>query len=127
MGIKHGLTLREEHRLKVFDNMMISRICGQKREKVVEGWRRLHNEELHNLYGSQNVIRVIISRRMRLVGQVACMGKMKNVYSILVGKSEGKRPLVRPRHRQEGNIRINLGEIVWEAVDWIYLAQGRNE
>jgi hypothetical protein len=70
-----------------------------KRKEVVGGWRRLHNEELHNLYASPNIIRIIKSRRMRWVGHVACIGEMRNSFNILVGKHEEKRPLGRPRHR----------------------------
>jgi PAS domain-containing protein len=76
MGVKLGpLTLREEHRLRVFENRALRRIFGQKREKVIGGWRKLHNEELHNLYGSQRIIRMIKSRRMRWAGHVARMGR----------------------------------------------------
>jgi hypothetical protein len=81
------------------------------------GWRRLHNEELHNLYTSQNITGVNKSRRMRRAGHVAHMKEMRNSYNILVGKPEGKRPLGRPRNRCEDNIRMDLREILWEAVE----------
>jgi hypothetical protein len=81
--------------------------------------RKFQNEEHHNLYLSLNNIRVIKSRIMRLAVHVACMGAMRNVYKILVGKPEGKKPLERPRHRWEDNIKMDL-EIVWEDVDWIH-------
>jgi hypothetical protein len=74
---------------------------GAKREEVVGDWRRLHNEELRNLYASPYIVRVIKSRRVRWTGQVARMGEMRNGYEILVGKPEGKRPLGRPRRRWE--------------------------
>jgi hypothetical protein len=85
----------------------------------------LHNDELHSLYSSPNIVRVIKSRRMRWVGHVARMGRGRGVYGILMGKHEGKRPLGRPRHRWEDNIRINLREIVIDGVNWIRLAQDR--
>jgi hypothetical protein len=91
-----------------------------------EGWRRLHNEGLHNLYASLNIIRVIKSRRVRWAGHVDGMREMKNTYNTLVGKQEGKRPLGRTRHRWEDNIRMDLREVGWEGVDWIHLAQDRD-
>jgi len=96
-------TLREEHRLRVFENRVL-RIFGHKREEVVGGWRRLHNEELHNLYTT----RVIKSRRMRWTGHVSCMGEMRNAYKILVGKPERKTSLERPRCGWEANISMDL-------------------
>jgi hypothetical protein len=86
------------------ENRVLRRIFGPKREKVAGSWRRLHNEELHNLYASPNITRVIKSRKMRWVGHVTCMGEMRNAYIILVRKPEGKRS----RHRGEDNIRIYL-------------------
>jgi hypothetical protein len=106
----------------VSENRMLRRVFGTKREYVAGGWRTLHNEELHNLYASINIIRVIKSR-MRWVGHVARMGETRNVYSIFVGKLEGKRPLGRPRRGCENNIRMDLREIAWEGVDWIHLAR----
>jgi hypothetical protein len=88
-------------------------IFGPKREDVIGGWRRLHNEELHNLYTSLNFIWMRKSRRMLWVEHVAHMGEVRNAYSILVGKPEGKRPLRIPRCRWEYNIRIDLKEIRW--------------
>jgi hypothetical protein len=86
----------------------------------------LHNEELHILYSSPNIIREIKSRRMRCAGHVARMGAERNVYRVLMGKSEGKRRLGRPRHRWEDGIRMGLREIFWGSVDWIQLAQDRD-
>jgi hypothetical protein len=83
----------------VFENRMLKRIFGPKRDEVTGGWRILHNEELHNLYSSPSVIRMIKSRRMRWAGYVARKGEKRNAYRILVGMAEGKRPLGRPRHR----------------------------
>jgi len=74
-------------------------VFGPKTEEVVRGWRRMHNEDVYNLYASTNIIRVIKSKRIRWVGHVARMGEMKNAYNILVGKPEGKGPLLRPRRR----------------------------
>jgi hypothetical protein len=93
-------------------------LLGPKRDEVTGGWRKLHNEELHNLYSSPSIIRVIKSRRMRWTGHIARMGEKRNVYRILVG-----RPLGRRRHRWADNIKINLREIGWDVIDWIYLAQ----
>jgi hypothetical protein len=90
--------LREEHRLRVFENRVLRRIFGPKREEN-GSWRKLHNDELHSLYYSSNIVRVFKSRMMRLVGHVARMGYVRGVYSVLVGRPEGKRPLGRPRCR----------------------------
>jgi hypothetical protein len=89
-------------------------------------WRKLHNEELHGLYSSPSIIRVIKARRMRWVGHVAYMGEVRGAYNIFVGKSEGRRPLGRPRHRWEDNIKMDLGEIGFGNVDWICLAEDRD-
>jgi hypothetical protein len=92
---------------------------------VTGGWRKLHNEELHNLYSSPSIIRIIKSRRMRWAGHVARMGEKRNVNRLLVRKPEGKRPLGRPRRRWIDNIKINLLEMGVSVVDWIGLAQDR--
>jgi hypothetical protein len=92
---------------------------------VMEGWRKLHNEELHNLYSSPSIIRIIKSRRMRWAGHVARMGEKRNVYKLLVGKPEGKRPLGRPRRRWIDNIKMDLLGMGLSVVDWIGLAQDR--
>jgi hypothetical protein len=92
---------------------------------VTGGWRKLHNEELHHLYSSPSIIRIIMSRRMRWAGHVARMGEKKNVYRLLVGKPEGKRPLGRPRCRWIGNIKMDLLEIGVSVVYWIGLAQDK--
>jgi hypothetical protein len=85
-----SLTVREEHKLGVFENRVLRRIFGPKRDGVMGGWRKMYNEELHNLYSSPNIIRIIKARRMRWAGHVARMGEKRNMYRLLVGKSEGK-------------------------------------
>jgi hypothetical protein len=92
-----SLTLREEHRLRVFENMVLRRVFGPKRDEVTGEWRKLHNEELHDLYSSPSILRIIKSRRIRWADHVARMGEKRNAYKLLVGKTEGKRPLGRPR------------------------------
>jgi hypothetical protein len=103
-----SLTEREEHKLRVFENRVLRRIFGPKRDGVMGGWRKLYNEELHNLYSLPSIIRIIKSRRMRWVGHVTRMGEKRNVYWLLVGKAEGKKPLGRPRHRWIDNIKMDL-------------------
>jgi hypothetical protein len=94
-----SLILREQHSLRVFENRVQRRIFGPKRNEVTGGWRKLHNDEIHNLYSSRSVIRIINSRRMRWARHEARMGNKKNLYRILVQKLEGKRPVGRPRRR----------------------------
>jgi hypothetical protein len=101
------------------------RIFGPKREEVTGKWRKLHIEELRDLYSS-SIIGIIKSRRMRWAGHLVRMGEKRNAYRLLVGKPEGKRPLGRPRRRWVDNIRMDLGEVGWGDVDWIGLAQDRN-
>jgi hypothetical protein len=105
----------------VFENRVLRRIFGPKRDEITGEWRKLPNEELHILYSSPNIIRQIKSRRMRWEGHVARMGKNKNVYKVLIGKPEGKRPLERPRHRWEDGIRMDLGEI---GCSWFRIGTG---
>jgi hypothetical protein len=100
-----SLTLREEHRLRVFENRVLKRIFGPKRDEVTGGWRELHNEELHDLYSSPSIVRMIKARRMRWAGHLARMGEVRTAYNILVGRPEGRRPLGRPRRRWEDNIK----------------------
>jgi len=118
--------LREEKKLRVFENMVLRRIFGPRRDEETGEWRRLHNEELNDLYCSPNIVRVIKSRRMRWAGHVACMGEERWVYRVLVGKPEGKRPLGRPRRRWVDNIRMDLQEVEYGYMDWIGLAQDRD-
>jgi hypothetical protein len=109
----------------VFENRVLRRIFGPKRDEVTGEWRKLHNEELRILYSSPNIIRQIKSRRMRWAGHVARMGEERNVYRVLMGMPKGKRPLGRPRRRWKDGIRMDLREIGWWSVDWIQLAQDR--
>jgi hypothetical protein len=119
-----SLTLREEHRLRVSENRVLSRIFGPERNEVTGEWRKLHNGELHNLYSSSDIIRQIKSRRMRWVGHVARMGEGRDVFRVLVGKSEGKRPLRRPRRRWEDGLKMDVRETGWG--EWIHLARDRD-
>jgi hypothetical protein len=100
--------LREEHRLRVSENRELRRIFGPKREED-GSWRKLHNDELHNLYSSPNIVRVIKSRRIRWAGYVARIGEGRGVYRLLVGRPEGKRPLGRPRRRWGITLKWTLG------------------
>ncbi|KAJ4443146.1 hypothetical protein ANN_04796 [Periplaneta americana] len=120
------LTLREEHRLRVFENKVLRKIFVAKRDEVTEDWRKLHNTELHALYSSPDIIRNIKSRRLRWAGHVARMGESRNAYRVLVGRPEGKRPLGRPRRRWEDNIKMDLREVGYDDRDWINLAQDRD-
>jgi hypothetical protein len=113
-------------RLRVFENRVLRRIFGPKRDEVTGEWRNLHNEELHNLCSYPDIIRQVKSRRMRWAGHVARMGEEGKVYKVLVGKPEGKRLLGRPRRRWEDGIRIDLTEIGLVGVDWIRLSQDRD-
>jgi len=103
--------------------MVLMRIFGCRRDEVTGEWRRLHNEELNDLYCSPNIVRVIKSTRITWAGHVARMGEERAVYRVLVGKPEGRRPLGRPRRRWVDNIRLDLQEVGWGYVDWIRLAQ----
>jgi len=120
-----SLTLREERKLRVFENMVLRRI-GPRRDEVTGEWRRLHNEELNDLYSSPNIVWVIKSRRMRWTGHVVCMGEERAVYRVLMGKPEGRRPLGRPRCRWVDIIRMDLQEVGCGYMDWIGLAQDRD-
>jgi hypothetical protein len=121
-----SLTLREEHRLRVFENSVLRRIFGPKRDEVTGGWRKLHNEELHRLNSSPSIVRVIKARRIRWAGHVACMGEARGGYNILVGRPEGRRPLRRPRRRWKDNIKMDLREVGFGDVDWIHLVRDRD-
>jgi hypothetical protein len=110
-----SLTLGEEHRLRVFENRVLRRIFGPKKDEVTGGWGKLHNEFLHNLYLSSSIIRMIKSRRMRW----ARMKEKRNAYRILVEKPEGKILLGRPRRRCVDNIKMDLRGIEWGGMDWL--------
>ena len=120
-----SLTLREERRLRVFENKVLRKVFGPKRDEVTDEWRKLHNEKLRDLYSLPNIVRVVKSRRMRWMGHVARMGEGRGAHRILVGKPEGKSPLGRPRRRWEDNIKMELEE-VGGGGDWMELAQDRD-
>jgi len=120
-----SLILREERRLRVFENKVLRKVFGPKRDEVTDEWRKLHNEKLRDLYSLPNIVRVVKSRRMRWMGHVARMGEGRGAHRILVGKPEGKSPLGRPRRRWEDNIKMELEE-VGGGGDWMELAQDRD-
>jgi hypothetical protein len=109
----------------VFENRVLRRIFGSKRDGVTGRWRKLHNEELHNLYSSPSTIRIIKSSKMRWTGHVARMGEKRGVCRLLVGKPEGKKQLGRPRRRYTESIKLDLLEIAIGGVDWIGLTENR--
>ena len=117
-------TLREERRLRVFENRVLRRIVGPKRDKVTGEWRKLHNEELRDLYSLPNIVRVVKSRRMRWAGHVARMGEGRGVHRVLTGKPEGKRLLGKPRRRSRIILRWIFRK--WEGMKpgWIWLRIG---
>ena len=117
-----SLTLREEHRLRVFENKVLRKIFGAKRDEITGERRNVHNAELHPLYSSPNIIRSFKSRRLRWAVQVVRMERSRNQYSVLVGKLEGKRPLGRSRRRWEFNTKMDLREVDCDAEDWTDLA-----
>jgi len=121
-----SLIWKEELTLRVFENRVLRRIFGPKRDEVRGEWRKLHNEELNDLYCSSNIVRVIKSRRMRWAGHVARMREGRGAYRVLVGKPRGKRPLGRNRLRWEDNIKRDLEEGGCGGVDRIELAQDRD-
>jgi hypothetical protein len=118
--------MREELRLRVFENRVLRRIFRRRREEVIGEWSKLHNEELNGLHFSRNIVRVVKSRKMR-TGQVVRMGDRRGVYRVFFGgETEGKKPLGRPRRRWEDNIKIDLQEMGCVGMDWIDLAQERD-
>jgi len=120
-----SLTLREERRLRVFENRMLRRVFGPKRDEVTGEWKKLPKEEFRDLYSLPNIVRVVKSRRMRWAGHVARKGEGRGVHRVLVGKLEGKRPLGRPRRRLEDNIKMDIQE-VGRGGDWMELAEDRD-
>jgi len=121
-----SLKLREKRGLRVFENRVLRRIFGSKRDEETREWRKLHNEQLYYPYSSPNVIRGIKSRRVRWAGQAARMDDGRGIYRVLVGIPEGKRPLGRPRLRLEDDIKTDLQEVGCEGMDWIDLAHDWN-
>jgi hypothetical protein len=105
---------------------VLRRIFGPRRDEVTGDWRKLHNEELNDLYSSPSIVRVIKSRRLSWAGRVARIGIRRGVYRVLVGKPEGKRPLGRPRRRWDDNIMMDLQEVGCEGVAWIELSEERD-
>ena len=105
------LTLREEKRLTVFKNKVLRKIFGLKRDDQTDQWRRLHNGELNDLYGKSDIIRIVMSRRVRWAGHVAPMGNERVTWKLIVGKPESKRPIGRQSRRWENNINHDLGEV----------------
>jgi len=122
------LRLGEEYRLRVSENRVLRKYLNLRGDKVAGEWRRLHNEELNDLYCSPNVMRVINLRRIRWAGHVACMGEMRGVYRVLVGKPEGRRPLGRPKLRWEDNIKVDLQGVgwvgAWTGSSWLRIGTG---
>jgi len=116
----------EERRLRVFENSVLRRVFGPKRDEVTGKWSKLHNEELSDLYSLPNIVRMVKSRRMRWAGHVASMGDGRDVHRVLMGKPEGKRSLGRPRRRWEDNIKMNLQEVGGGCGDWMELVQDRD-
>ena len=111
----------------MFANRVSRGVFGSKKDEVTGEWRKLHNEELNDLYSSPNIIRAIRSRRMRWAGHVACMGERRGIYRVLVGKPEGKRLLRRPRHRWEIILRWIFREWdvgVWTGSSWLRIGTG---
>jgi hypothetical protein len=114
-------------RLRVFENRVLRRIFGPKRDEVTGEWRRLYNKELNDLYSSPNIVQVIKLRRMRWAGHVAHMGENRGAYRILIRRHEGRRPLGRLRHRWEDNIKMDLQEMGWGAwtgLSWLRIGTG---
>jgi len=118
-------TLADEHKLRVFESKVLRKIYGPKRDEMTGEWRRLHNEEQQGLYDSPDVVKIMKSRRLRWAGHVARMGKKRRLYSILVGRPDGRRPLGRPIHRREDNIRRDLREVGVRDENWLDIAQDR--
>jgi hypothetical protein len=116
--------LREGHTLRVFENRVLRGMFGPKRDDH-ESWRKWHNDDLHDLYSSPNIFRMIKSSRMRWTGHVARVGEGKGVYRVLVGRPQEKRPLGRPRRRWEDNVKMGLTGIRIDRANWIRLAQDR--
>jgi hypothetical protein len=110
--------------LRVFENRVLRRVFGPKRDEVLGEWRKLHNEELSDLYSLSNIVRVVKSRRMRWTGHVVRMGEGRGVHGVLVGRPQGKKPLRRLRRRREDNIKMDLQEVGVVGTGWSWLRIG---
>jgi len=121
-----SLALRKERRLRVFENRVLRKTFGPKRDEITVEWKKLHNVELNDLYCSPNSVQVIKSRRMMWAGHVARMEERRGVYRVLVGKPEGKRPLGRHRRKWGDNIKKDLQDVECGGMDWIDVAQNRH-
>jgi hypothetical protein len=121
-----SLILREVRRLRVFENRLLRRIFGHKTDEVTWEWRKLHNEELGDLYHLPNIMGVVKSRRMRWAGHVARMGEGRGVHRVMVGKREGKSPLGKPRRRWEDNIKMDLQDVGGGCGDRMEVTQDRD-
>jgi hypothetical protein len=124
-GVTWSLTVREEYKLRVFENRVLRRLFSRKRDGVTGWWRKLHNEELRNLY-SPSIIRNIKSRRMSFAGHVARMVEKRNVYRLLVGKPERNKPLGGPRRRWMDNIKMDFWRyrVLWTGFVWLRIDTG---
>ena len=119
--------MREEHRLRLFENKVLRKTSEAKRDEITGERRKLHNAQLHAMYSSPNIFRNLISRRLRWAGHVARMEQSTNAYRVSVGKLEGKRPLGRPRRRWEDNIKVDLREVGCDPGNWINLAADKDQ
>jgi hypothetical protein len=118
--------LRLECRLRVFVNRVERRVFEPKRDDVIGEWRKMHNKELNDLYSLPHIVRVVKSIRTRWAGYVMHMGVDRVVHRVLMEKPEGKRPLGRPRHRWEDNIKMDVQDVVWGHGDGMELPQDRD-
>jgi hypothetical protein len=122
-----SLILREEHRLRAFENRLLRRMFRPKSDEMMGPWRKLHNEDLHDLYSSPNIVRNDEVKENEVGMACSRHGHKRNTYTTFVGESEGKRPLRRLRHKLEDNIKIDHRETEWDGMDWAYLNNCRDQ